>query len=140
VNNDHIGYRYEVKSFLGKGSFGTAVKCLDHKTGEEIALKIVKNKKKYYYQAGVELKILQFLKENDPDDIMNVIHLNDYVIFRKHLCIGFELLSMNMFDQRLQRKFITNKFVGVRPQPYSAICDPAALCIEVPENVLNNPL
>jgi len=41
---------------------------------------------------------LQFLKENDPDDIMNVIHLNDYVIFRKHLCIGFELLSMNMFE------------------------------------------
>ena len=74
------------------------MKCLDHKTGEEIALKIVKNKKKYYYQAGVELKILQFLKENDPDDIMNVIHLNDYVIFRKHLCIGFELLSMNMFE------------------------------------------
>lgn len=98
MNNDHIGYRYEVKSFLGKGSFGTAVKCLDHKTGEDIALKIVKNKKKYYYQAGVELKILQFLKENDPDDIMNVIHLNDYVIFRKHLCIGFELLSMNMFE------------------------------------------
>lgn len=33
VNNDHIGYRYEVLSFLGKGSFGTALKCRDHKTG-----------------------------------------------------------------------------------------------------------
>lgn len=49
VTNDHIGFRYEVKSFLGKGSFGTALKCLDHKTNQEIALKIVKNKKKYYY-------------------------------------------------------------------------------------------
>ena len=29
---------------------------------------------------------------------MNVIHLNDYVIFRKHLCIGFELMSMNLFE------------------------------------------
>ena len=29
---------------------------------------------------------------------MNVIHLNDYVIFRKHLCIGFELISMNLFE------------------------------------------
>lgn len=44
--------------FLGKGSFGIAVKCFDHKTKEEVALKIIKNKKKYYYQAGVELKIL----------------------------------------------------------------------------------
>ena len=98
VMHDHIGYRYEVKKFLGKGSFGTCLNCFDHKTGTEIALKIVKNKKKYYYQAGVELKILQFLKENDPDDIMNVIHLNDYVVFRKHLCIGFELMSMNLFE------------------------------------------
>ena len=62
INNDHIGYRYEIKSFLGKGSFGTALKCFDHKTGVDIAVKVVKNKKKYYYQAGVELKILQFLK------------------------------------------------------------------------------
>jgi len=98
VYEDHIGFRYEVKEFLGKGSFGTALKCRDHKTGKEICMKVIKNKKKYYYQAGVELKILQFLKDNDPDDIMNVIHLNDYVIFRKHLCIGFELMSMNLFE------------------------------------------
>jgi dual specificity tyrosine-phosphorylation-regulated kinase 2/3/4 len=49
VNYDHIGYRYEVKSFLGKGSFGTCVLTRDHKTGQDIALKVVKNKKKYYY-------------------------------------------------------------------------------------------
>ena len=98
ITHDHIGFRYEVKSFLGKGSFGTAIKCIDHKTQKEVCIKVVKNKKKYYYQAGVELKILQFLKENDPEDIMNVIHLNDYVVFRKHLCIGFELMSMNLFE------------------------------------------
>jgi dual specificity tyrosine-phosphorylation-regulated kinase 2/3/4 len=46
---DHIAYRYEIISFLGKGSFGVAVKCYDHKKKEEIALKIIKNKKKYYY-------------------------------------------------------------------------------------------
>jgi len=98
VYDDHIGFRYEVKEFLGKGSFGTALKCIDHKSGKEICMKVIKNKKKYYYQAGVELKILQFLKDNDPEDIMNVIHLNDYVVFRKHLCIGFELMSMNLFE------------------------------------------
>ncbi len=46
---DHIGYRYEVLDFLGKGSFGIALKCFDHKLKEEIALKVIKNKKKYYY-------------------------------------------------------------------------------------------
>jgi len=49
VNGDHIGYRYEAVKFLGKGSFGTALQCIDHKTKQEIALKIVKNKRKYVY-------------------------------------------------------------------------------------------
>ena len=58
VVGDHIGYRYEIVEFLGKGSFGTALRCIDHKDKRELAVKIVKNKKKYYYQASVELKIL----------------------------------------------------------------------------------
>jgi dual specificity tyrosine-phosphorylation-regulated kinase 2/3/4 len=29
---------------------------------------------------------------------MNVVHIEDYVIFRKHLCLGFELLSMNLYE------------------------------------------
>lgn len=98
VVKDQIGYRYEILQFLGKGSFGIAIKCYDHKMKEEIALKVIKNKKKYYYQAGVELKILQYLKENDPDDTMNIIHMKDYVVFRKHLCISFELMSINLYD------------------------------------------
>ena len=95
---DHIAYRYEMIEHLGKGSFGIAIKCYDHKTEEYVALKIIKNKKKYYYQAGVELKILQYLKDNDPDDTMNIIHMKDYVIFRKHLCITFELMSINLYE------------------------------------------
>jgi dual specificity tyrosine-phosphorylation-regulated kinase 2/3/4 len=62
ITGDHIGYRYEIKEFLGKGSFGTALRCYDHKDKRELAIKIVKNKKKYYYQASVELKILQYLR------------------------------------------------------------------------------
>lgn len=58
VVGDHIGYRYEIVEFLGQGSFGTALRCIDHKKKEQVAVKIVKNKKKYYYQASVELKIL----------------------------------------------------------------------------------
>lgn len=58
VVGDHIGYRYEIQEFLGQGSFGTAVRCIDHKEKKMVAVKVVKNKKKYYYQASVELKIL----------------------------------------------------------------------------------
>jgi len=98
VLGDHIGYRWEIKEFLGQGSFGIAVKCYDWKEKKEVALKIIKNKQKYVYQAGVELNILMFLKEHDPDDIMNVVHMEDYTVFRKHLCITFECLSINLFE------------------------------------------
>ena len=47
VLKDHIYYRFEVLDFLGKGSFGQALKCLDHKTGEIVAVKIIKNKERY---------------------------------------------------------------------------------------------
>ena len=51
VIGDHLVYRYEVLEKLGSGSFGQCVKCLDHKKKEFVALKIIKNSKKFEYQA-----------------------------------------------------------------------------------------
>eukprot|EP00347_Sterkiella_histriomuscorum_P009533 403340844 len=98
VLKDHISYRYEVLDFLGKGSFGQALKCYDYKTNQFVALKIIRNKKRFHHQAGVELKILNYLKEHDPDDVNNIIRIKDYTIFRKHLIIGFELLNINLYE------------------------------------------
>ena len=47
VLKDHIAYRWEVVDFLGKGSFGQALKCIDHKTKEVVAIKLIRNKKKF---------------------------------------------------------------------------------------------
>ena len=47
VLKDHLAYRFEVIDFLGKGSFGQALKCYDHKTQEIVAVKIIRNKKKF---------------------------------------------------------------------------------------------
>lgn len=47
VLHDHIAYRYEVLEMIGKGSFGQVAKCLDHKNNELVALKIIRNKKRY---------------------------------------------------------------------------------------------
>ena len=73
VLGDHLAFRFEVLDFLGKGSFGQAIKCLDHKTGEIVAVKIIRNKQKFRHQATVELKILMHLRENDPHDQNNII-------------------------------------------------------------------
>ena len=47
--NDHVQYRYQLMEIIGKGAFGQVIKALDHKTKELVAIKLVKNQKKYYY-------------------------------------------------------------------------------------------
>ncbi|KAK8853335.1 hypothetical protein IAR55_004039 [Kwoniella newhampshirensis] len=63
VERDHLCYRYEVIGILGKGSFGQVVQCRDHKTGGSVAVKIIRNKKRFHSQALVEVKILEQLVE-----------------------------------------------------------------------------
>lgn len=62
VLHDHIAYRYEILMMLGKGSFGQVVKCYDYKTNQHVALKIIRNKKRFHHQALVEVKILEHIR------------------------------------------------------------------------------
>ena len=98
VMHDHIGYRYEVLSELGKGSFGQVVKCYDYKTQTCCALKIIRNKKRFHQQALVEVKLLEHLRDNDPEEQYNMVKTLDYFYFRNHLCITFECLSINLYE------------------------------------------
>ncbi|XP_077371665.1 dual specificity tyrosine-phosphorylation-regulated kinase 4-like isoform X4 [Festucalex cinctus] len=98
VLHDHIAYRFEVLEVIGKGSFGQVLKCLDHKTNELVAVKMIRNKKRFHHQALVELKILDVIKRKDKDNLHNVIHMKEYFYFRNHLCISFELLGVNLYE------------------------------------------
>lgn len=48
VMHDHIAYRYEVLGTVGKGTFGKAFKCLDHKTNEMVVVKVLSYKMRFY--------------------------------------------------------------------------------------------
>ena len=98
VTGDHITYRFEIHQILGKGSFGQVCKCFDHKTKSFVAVKIIRNQKRFHRQGKVEIKVLQQLKNQDPEDQFHAIKMLEYFIFRKHICITFELLSMNLYE------------------------------------------
>ncbi|XP_076665460.1 uncharacterized protein LOC143367492 isoform X3 [Andrena cerasifolii] len=100
VLHDHISYRYEILEVIGKGSFGQVIRALDHKTGQYIAIKVIRNKKRFHHQALIEVKILEHLRKKDLDANAshNVIHMLEYFYFRNHLCITFELLSVNLYE------------------------------------------
>ncbi|XP_047407273.1 dual specificity tyrosine-phosphorylation-regulated kinase 4 isoform X2 [Sciurus carolinensis] len=105
VLHDHIAYRYEVLEMIGKGSFGQVAKCLDHKNNELVALKIIRNKKRFHHQALVELRILEALRRKDKDNSYNVVHMKDFFYFRNHLCITFELLGINLYELMKNNSF-----------------------------------
>ncbi|XP_077655213.1 dual specificity tyrosine-phosphorylation-regulated kinase 4 [Urocitellus parryii] len=105
VLHDHIAYRYEVLEMIGKGSFGQVAKCLDHKNNELVALKIIRNKKRFHHQALVELRILEALRRKDKDNKYNVVHMKDFFYFRNHLCITFELLGINLYELMKSNSF-----------------------------------
>ncbi|KAA8912019.1 hypothetical protein FN846DRAFT_773582 [Sphaerosporella brunnea] len=98
VKGDHLAYRYEIIDVLGKGSFGQVVRCIDHRSGGLVAIKIIRNKKRFHQQALVEVNILQKLKEWDPQQKHSLINFTQSFYFRGHLCISTELLGMNLYE------------------------------------------
>jgi dual specificity tyrosine-phosphorylation-regulated kinase 2/3/4 len=98
VLGDHLAYRYEVVDILGKGSFGQVVRCVDHKTGGLVAIKIIRNKKRFHQQALVEVNILKKIREWDPHDHYSMVSFVQSFYFRGHLCISTELLGMNLYE------------------------------------------
>ncbi|KAJ2719934.1 serine/threonine protein kinase, CMGC, dual-specificity [Coemansia sp. Benny D115] len=96
--NDHMLYRYELLEVLGKGSFGQVLRARDHKTGEIVAVKIIRNRKRFHHQAQVEVKLLECLRRWDPTGAHNVLQMTASFYFRNHLCIVMELLSINLYE------------------------------------------
>ena len=143
VPHDHIAYRYEMLKVIGKGSFGQVVRAYDHKSQQHVALKMVRNEKRFHRQAQEEIRILDHLRKKDKDNNMNLIHMFENFTFRGHCCITFELLSVNLYELIKKNKFQGFSIQLVRRFAYSILRCLEALfinkiihCDLKPENVL----
>lgn len=143
VPHDHIAYRFEVLKVIGKGSFGQVVKAYDHRTHQHIALKMVRNEKRFHRQAQEEIRILEHLRKQDKENTMNIIHMFEHFTFRSHICITFELLSMNLYELIKKNKFAGFSLQLVRKFAHSILQCLDALyknriihCDLKPENIL----
>lgn len=107
---DHIAYRYEVKGVLGKGSFGSVLHCVDHENGQHVAVKLIRNRRRFQKQAQTEAQILQMLQREDSNDEASIVRAYHTFSFRSHLCITFELLHINLYD------YLKSKEIDFKPQ------------------------
>ncbi|ELR13981.1 protein kinase domain containing protein [Acanthamoeba castellanii str. Neff] len=107
--NDILGLqtknRYVVLDLLGQGTFGQVVKCRKQDTGEIVAVKVVKNRPAYFNQGMFEVHILEVLNSRYNGDQHNIVQMVDSFMDRGHLCLVFELLSVNLFELIAQNQY-----------------------------------
>lgn len=75
--------------------------CLSHALSFcfRLSPQVIKNQPAYYHQARVEVGILQLLNGRcDPGDAHHLVRLHDAFLHRRHLCLAFEQLGINLFE------------------------------------------
>ncbi|KAI0527999.1 kinase-like domain-containing protein [Xylaria bambusicola] len=90
--------QYQIRKLLGQGTFGKVVEARDRKRSKLVAIKIIRAVQKYRDASRIELRVLQTLKANDPENRNRCIHLRDCFDFRGHICIVMDLLGSSVFD------------------------------------------
>jgi dual specificity tyrosine-phosphorylation-regulated kinase 2/3/4 len=103
--HEQVGYRYELLECLGSGAFGEVVKGFDHKSKEIVAIKIIKSRKEHMQLALNEINILMRTKERDIENEKNIVRIKDFIVFRKHICIVTELLSISLYELMQLNRF-----------------------------------
>ncbi|XP_008315892.1 dual specificity tyrosine-phosphorylation-regulated kinase 4-like [Cynoglossus semilaevis] len=94
--NDHLAYRFQILKVLGEGSSGQVLKCMDHKSKEHVAVKIIRNSDRIHQVGRAEVNMLKALGKSDHNKMANIVHMKENFYFRSHLCITFELLGKDL--------------------------------------------
>lgn len=97
--------RFKILSILGQGTFGKVIKALDLNSNETVAIKIIRAIPKYREASKIELRILTTLKNADPENLNNCIHLREVLDYENHICIITDLLDISLYEFLQNNKF-----------------------------------
>lgn len=149
---DVIAERYRIKREVGVGTFGRVLECLDlkrrrrdsqqnyghHRRRQErnsyaddthndaaVAIKVVRNVKRYYESALIEADILEDVNRRGGRGISHCAVMYDAFSFAGHYCMVFEKLGPSLYDFLKRQKY--------RPFPLICVRDFAKQMLEALE-------
>lgn len=144
-----IADRYRVLRDVGFGTFGRVVECLDlenerrhdrnrrhgrsgsssrrHPSSDNkyVAIKVVRNVKRYYDSAQIEARIVQDVNRRGGRGITHCAILHEAFTFSGHFCMVFENLGLSLYDFLKQHKY--------QPFPMACIQDFAVQLLQTLE-------
>ena len=115
-----IADRYRILREVGMGTFGRVVECLDLKpdrdrhrrSHEYVAIKIVRDVKRYYDSAIIEADIVKDVNRRAGRGLSHCAILYNSFTFTNHYCMVFEALGPSLYDFLKRHSY----------QPFPMIC------------------
>jgi len=91
--------RYQMQKLLGDGTFGRVLLCRDSKENQEVAVKVIRDVRRYAENAKIEADILRDIKKADPHGrrTRSAIMLDTF-LFNGHFCLVFEVCGCSLYD------------------------------------------
>jgi len=91
--------RYQLLKLLGDGTFGRCVLANDSCTGMQVAIKIIRDVKRYMENAKIEADILKDIRRADPSGSSGCAMMYDvFTHDQKFYCLVFEPLGVSLYD------------------------------------------
>jgi len=107
-----INQRYRILRDVGMGTFGRVVECLDlsHRRSNDqqqqlVAIKIVRNVKRYYDSALVEADIVKHVNRKGGRGVSHCAILFQSFTWNSHYCMVFENLGLSLYDYMKQHNY-----------------------------------
>jgi hypothetical protein len=96
----------EVIEESGIGTFGKVFRCVDREgDGKEVAIKVVRNVKRYTESAEVEARILTLVNKADPANESHCVRFYSTFTHGEHMCMVFELLGPSVYDYLKRNRY-----------------------------------
>jgi dual-specificity kinase len=125
VKGATLNRRYRIRKLLGDGTFGRVLLADDQNKNRQVAIKVIRDIKRYAENAKIEADILKDIRREDPrGEASRSAIMYETFTHEKHYCLVFEPCGPSLYDfikRNSFRGFWMQDIQGFASQSLSAL-------------------